>query len=150
MSIVVGPGITIGPGITLSGFTPFQATGGTITTVNIGGTDYTLHTFTSSDNFVVIAGSATVDYLIVGNGGNGGVGNGGGGGGGGVLTGTYAATVGTYAVTRSGDSAVFGYTAYAGGRGGSININSGVGVSGGSETAALSTQIEFERDISKD
>ena len=132
MPITVGSGITIGPGITLSGFTPFQATGGTITTVDIAGTNYTLHTFSTSSNFTVLAGSATVDYLLVGDGRDGGVGNGGGGGGGGVVQGTYAATPGTFAITRSGDSVAFGQTAYIGGSGGSINTNSGVGNPGGS------------------
>ena len=30
-----------------------RATGGTITTINVGGTNYTVHTFTGNDNFVV-------------------------------------------------------------------------------------------------
>ena len=69
------------------GAAPFTvATGGTITTVG----DYKIHTFNSSDNFVVsqlgTAPNDVVAYLVVAGGGGGGAtgsGVGGGGGGGG-------------------------------------------------------------------
>jgi hypothetical protein len=78
--------------ITIDGVT---ATGGTVT--NAGG--YTIHTFTTSDDFVVTSGG-TVEYLIVaGGGGAPGRDVGGGGGAGGMLTGTYALPNGTYAIT---------------------------------------------------
>jgi len=56
------------------------ATGGTKTTSGL----YTIHTFASSDSFVVNYGSINVDFLIVSGGGGGGGDRGGGGGGGGV------------------------------------------------------------------
>ena len=78
-------------------------TGGTKTTYTSGGTDYTVHTFTSSGNFVTdVAGTA--DILVVGGGGGAGGGiNGSGGGAGGMvvsaatstLAQTYAVVVGT-------------------------------------------------------
>ncbi len=49
----------------------FSATGGTITTSG----DYTIHTFTSSGDFVV-SGSGEVEYLVVAGGGGGGTGDG--------------------------------------------------------------------------
>ena len=80
----------------------FSATGGTITTSG----DYTIHTFTSSGNFVIESGEVNIEYLVVAGGGGGGgshpeTGNGytagGGGGAGGFRTGTLSAvTVGSY------------------------------------------------------
>jgi len=61
-----------------------KALGGTITTSG----PYTIHTFTSLENFVVYDSSLTVDYLVVAGGGAGGDGRGGGGGGGGYKTST--------------------------------------------------------------
>jgi len=78
-------------------------TGGTIS--NSGG--YTIHTFTSSDTFV-LGSSKTVDYLVVAGGGAGGPGGagvatqiaGGGGGAGGVIYQTdQSLTAGTYTIT---------------------------------------------------
>jgi alanyl-tRNA synthetase len=47
------------------------ATGGQITQATIDGILYRIHTFTSSADFIVSAGSGNVDYLIVGGGGGG-------------------------------------------------------------------------------
>ena len=61
------------------------ATGGTVTTVTDGGTNYRVHTFTSSGTLLVY-GSLIAEYLIVGGGGAPGESwSTGGGGGGGVL-----------------------------------------------------------------
>jgi hypothetical protein len=104
------------------------ATGGTITTSG----NFRIHTFNSSDNFIVntVIGAGTVEYLIVAGGGGGGFLFGGGGGAGGFLTGTVNLTAGTYAITvgaggstdtnglstpRAGNSSsAFGITAFGG------------------------------------
>ena len=78
-----------------------RPTGGTISTSTISGTEYRIHTFTSSGNFVA-GQSGTVDMLIVSGGGGGGNYLGGGGGGGAALliqsrditAATYAVSVG--------------------------------------------------------
>jgi hypothetical protein len=61
----------------------FSATGGTETTINIGGVDYKVHTFTSSGSFTVLSGTANVEYLVIAGGGGGGNQHNGGGGAGG-------------------------------------------------------------------
>jgi hypothetical protein len=112
------------------------ATGGTITTSG----NFRIHTFNSSDNFIVntVIGAGTVEYLIVAGGGGGGFAHGGGGGAGGMLTGTVNLTAGTYAITvgaggstdttglstpRAGNnSSAFGITAF-GGAGGTSGLN---------------------------
>ena len=71
-----------------------SATGGTITNAD----GYTIHTFTSSGTFTMIAGGQ-VDYLIVAGGGGGGSRHAGGGGAGGVLFGTISKSPGSYTVT---------------------------------------------------
>ena len=71
-----------------------SATGGTITNAD----GYTIHTFTSSGTFTMIAGG-DVDYLIVAGGGGGGSRHAGGGGAGGVLYGTISKSPGPYTVT---------------------------------------------------
>jgi hypothetical protein len=121
-----------------------SATGGTVTYV--GG--YTIHTFTSSDNFVTTTGGA-VEYLIVAGGGGGGSG---GGGAGGMLTGTFVLPAGSYTITvgdggsgggggaggattnpTSGtDSSALGYTTDGGGYGGGGSQNGRLGANGGS------------------
>ncbi len=121
----------------------FAATGGTITTS--GGN--TIHTFTSSGNFVVTSGSGSVDALIIaGGGGGGGVNYGGGGGAGGMQevtgisvdsgTGTYAVVVGAGGTanafpvdsTNGGNSSFGGTTSVGGG----ASITTGGGADGGS------------------
>ena len=100
------------------------ASGGTITVS--GSTIY--NTFTSSGNFVV-NGTGQVNYLIVGGGGGGGDRHGGGGGAGGVVSGTFTAVTGTYAVTVGN-----------GGAGGNYEANNsspqGSGVIGGLSTVS--------------
>lgn len=119
----------------LSILTP--TTGGTIT--NSGG--YTIHTFTSSDTFV-LGSNKTVDYLVVaGGGGGGGIANdvssvGGGGGAGGVIyntsqsmtAGSYTITVGAGGGIRSnGNNSIINTisTATGGGSGGTGTTSSG-------------------------
>jgi hypothetical protein len=109
----------------------FTATGGTESTYSSGGTNYKVHTFTSSGTFTAEA-SGSIDYFIVAGGGGGGV-LGGGGGAGGVLTSSQAVTAQGYSVVVGGggingssgasgangsNSSVFGNTALGGGGGG--------------------------------
>jgi len=86
-------------------------TGGTITTA--GG--FRIHTFTSSDNFVVPTGfSATADYLVVaGGGGGGGTYTGAGGGAGGYVSGSTALSAGTSTAITVGAGGVGGSAAAA-------------------------------------
>jgi len=101
-----------------------SATGGTVTTYSSGGTTYTVHTFTATDDFTVTVGGL-IDVLIVGGGGSGSMdfqsfATGGGGGGGGevlyitaydVSPGTYSAIIGEGGLNEGGG---FGGTAYDG------------------------------------
>ena len=59
----------------------FSATGGTISNVTISGTNYRVHTFTTSGTFTVTAGSTTTASALVVAGGGGGGGRCAGGGG---------------------------------------------------------------------
>ena len=80
----------------LFGGAGMTAFGGIITQYEDGGTTYRVHTFRGSGKFVVSAGSADVDWLIVAGGGASGTA---GGGAGGMLTGTgVAVTAGTYPI----------------------------------------------------
>lgn len=100
---------------------PIVATGGTKTTSGL----YTIHTFTSSQDFVVTSGSNTIEYLIIAGGGGGGGYSGGifyaGGGAGGYRTNVPGQTSGgnspaepvssfispgTYAIVVGGGGAV--------------------------------------------
>lgn len=123
---------------------PGTATGGTVTEVNIGGTDYKVHTFTSSADFVVSGNSLDVEYLIVAGGGGTWSGRTGGGGAGGLLhniggtaatltPGTYPVVVGAGAAIRSnGNNSTFNsLAAVGGGAGGNVNSNGVAGGSGG-------------------
>ena len=121
-----------------------SATGGTITTS--GG--YTIHSFTSSGNFVVSGGYLNIDYLIVAGGGAGATRHAGGGGAGGMLTGssllaptTFAITVGAGGAGQGdgsqtdlrgnvGNNSVFNSLTAIGGGGGGSNLQ--VGLAGGS------------------
>jgi len=126
-----------------------SATGGTITTYSSGGIDYKVHTFLSTDDFVLTT-YALVDILVVGGGGSGGKSaeGGGGGGAGGFISatglrlppGTYTATVGdggavpvSNGVGNNGtDSSFIGFVAKGGGGGGAQeSINAVDGGSGG-------------------
>jgi len=134
--------------------------GGTESTVNISGTNYRLHAFTSTGaNNFTLNSDATVAVLIVAGGGAGGYGYGdqdtgkGGGGAGQVLVRTgYALTAGSYGLTvgdggsgrsnasnttpptppNGNDSVGFGVTAYGGGRGGCSDSNYAGAGQGGS------------------
>ena len=133
-------------------------TGGTISSTNIGGTDYRIHEFTSVGNsaFVWPSGlSRNIDMLLVAGGGGSGWDLGGGGGGGGVVylqnaaitPNTYTITVGDggrgasthYSLgTAPGvngengqNSTALGYTAVGGGGSGYQNGNTN-GTAGGS------------------
>jgi len=66
------------------------ATGGSSSTITVGGESYTLLTFTASSSTLTVSKAGLFDFLIVAGGGNGGYANsgaqyGGGGGGGGIL-----------------------------------------------------------------
>lgn len=134
----------------------FVAEGGSITTYSSGPTTYKVHTFTTSGNFVVTAGSADADVLMVGGGGGGGADNAGGGGAGGLLyygtetpragnrigllSGTYPIVVGAGGTGHRGASSggppfgvngsnttAFTYTAIGGGAGASSEGGAGSG-----------------------
>jgi hypothetical protein len=77
------------------------AIGGAETTIDVGGVNYRVHTFTTPGTLTVFK-SVSVDYLVVAGGGGGGRTNraGGGGGAGGVRTGTaFSLTPGPITVT---------------------------------------------------
>jgi hypothetical protein len=118
---VTGNLVPVPPGLT--------ATGGTITTYSSGGKNYRVHTFTSSNNFVVSEGTTNiikdgqVDYLIIAGGASGGTNSGtlefiGAGGGG---AGGYRTTLGTSGGNSSAQSKItvteqtYGITIGAGG-----------------------------------
>jgi hypothetical protein len=88
-----------------------QATGGTLTTQNIGGINYKLHEFkVAASPFIdsqvftltVTSGNAVADFLVIGGGGAGGQYVGGGGGAGRMAEGTINLSPGTYTVTVGG------------------------------------------------
>jgi hypothetical protein len=131
------------------------ATGGTVYDVDVEGTTYRVHAFTTTGNstFTVVK-SGPVEYLIVAGGGSGGSGEAnpagdspGGGGGGGVITGTTTVATQLYTVTvgaggssvtatsqdgsQGGNSSTFGFTAIGGGAGGREEGPGGNGGSGG-------------------
>ena len=60
----------LGSGVWFGGnelWTPSQqATGGTETTIDVAGTPYRVHTFTTSGDFEVLIPSLSVEYLLVG------------------------------------------------------------------------------------
>ena len=76
------------------------ATGGTVYDVDVEGTTYRVHTFTTTGNstFTVTQGGS-VEYLIVAGGGAGGAQNAGGGGAGGLVTGSTTVTSQSYTIT---------------------------------------------------
>ena len=133
----------------LSGEAVMTAFGGIITQYTDSGTTYRVHTFRGTGSFEVVAGSATIDYLIIGGGASGAQANnvsgqsGGGGGAGAMIAGTgdvdtasspYAISVGEGGVSKASGSAQsgatgaassgFGVTAAGGGYGG-VNTTSG-------------------------
>lgn len=122
------------------------ATGGTVSTVTVGGVLYRVHTFLASDTFVLHL-PATVEYLIVGGGGPGGFRHAGGGGAGGVRSGNASLSAGSYSVVvgaggiaslveatrgpNGGDSSFNGVTSLGGGAGGNNGQAGAAGASGG-------------------
>lgn len=145
----------LGSGVWFGGnelWTPTQqATGGTETIIDVAGTPYKVHTFTTSGDFEVLIPSLNVEYLCVGGGGNGGgssAGRGAGGGAGGdVYSSTTILNVGIYNCSvavasntafdtihtslKGGDGAVSGTD--NGGGGGSNSTASGGAPSSGVE-----------------
>ena len=135
----------------------FQAVGGVETTISSGGITYKVHTFTSSANFTVQSGTATVEYLIVAGGAGGGSRHSGGGGAGGMRTGTVQVSPQTYTISvggggsavsggarggAGGDSSALGITSTGGGGGGGYSdggatVNGGSGGSGGGGASAV-------------
>lgn len=147
--------IYLGPTKVWENFVPISATGGTITTIDVGGRDYRVHTFTSSGTFEVTGvgnSGGSFEYLLVAGGGSGGGSScttnrgGGGGGAGGLLSGTATASVQSYPVVigsggaqvacevsgnNGQDSTFNGLTAVGGGGGGSAGAGGKSGGSGG-------------------
>jgi len=122
-------------------------TGGSVADVEIAGTVYRVHTFTSSDDLDIVVAPPSVDVLVVAGGGGGGGSNGGGGGAGRFVEDTVSLGAGTYAVTvgaggtggvgaslpdalggKGGDSSIDTIVVAEGGGGGS----NGAGATGGS------------------
>ena len=88
-----------------------QATGGTISTINVSGVNYKVHRFVVDTNatsktftFNVSSGNAVGEFLVVGGGGAGTGYVGGGGGGGGFVEGTMNLSPGNYTVIVGGGS----------------------------------------------
>jgi hypothetical protein len=92
-----------------------SAAGGTVTYAD----GYTIHTFTTSDDFVVYSGG-DVECLVVAGGGAGGTDRGGGGGAGGMLTGTYTLLVGSHTITVGGGASAVVETTTSSGTNSSI------------------------------
>ena len=83
----------------------FSATGGTESTYSSGGTNYKVHTFTSSGAFTPTA-AGSVDYLVIGGGGGGGAAHAGAGGAGGYRTSTaFTLSATSYSITVGGGGA---------------------------------------------
>jgi len=130
------------------------ATGGTVTDIDVAGTLWRVHTFTSSGQFEVLQDSLSIEYLVVAGGGGGGSSGdgwgwaGGQGGGGGVLSGNeiinsnvFTIAVGEGGVgksantvgpaTNGGNSSWNGHLAFGGGGGGSNSSGANGGSGGG-------------------
>jgi hypothetical protein len=97
--------------LTLESDIGLQATGGTVSTINVSGVNYKVHRFVVDSNatsktmtFTVSAGNAVGEFLVVAGGGAGTGYVGGGGGGGGFIEGTMNLTAGTYTVVVGGGS----------------------------------------------
>ncbi|MCA9332035.1 hypothetical protein KC968_03795 [Candidatus Saccharibacteria bacterium] len=143
----------LGSGVWFGGnelWTPTQqATGGTETIIDVAGTPYRVHTFTTSGDFEVLIPSLSIEYLVVAGGGAGGYKpvtnySGAGGGAGGVLTGAglelvfgaHNITVGGGGIAtipgNNGENSSIStlVTAIGGGKGGA-NSPGGSGGSGG-------------------
>jgi len=122
-----------------------NATGGTITYVNISGIDYRIHTFSAvgTANFTLTSPASVITtVLVVAGGGAGGYDDGGGGGAGGVIynasftitSGSYTVTVGNGGTSNGASGAnsiLSSLTAIGGGGGANGNGNGTNGGSGG-------------------
>jgi hypothetical protein len=117
---------------------PFSATGGTVTTYS----NFRVHTFNSTENFVTTRQN-TINYLVIAGGGGGGYGGGdsgaGGGGAGGFLEGSTSLSPNTYNIqvgggggsTAKGSNSIFHtITSEGGGLGGSGSGGAGGGNGG--------------------
>ena len=80
---------------------PYLGLGGTTSNYTVGGINYTVHIFTASGTFFVLA-PGTIEYLVVAGGGGGGWAHAGGGGAGGYLTGSYNAIAGGFLTVTVG------------------------------------------------
>ena len=130
----------------LFGAAPMTAFGGIITQYTDSGKTYRVHTFRGSGKFVVSAGTADCDVLVVGAGGSGSTWEGSGGGGGGgvvqyasqtvdVASSPYTITVGAGTYGQVGaSSAAIGNTVVGGGLGASANAVDDDGACGGGGT----------------
>ena len=139
----------------------FTATGGSVTTYTSGGVNYKVHTFLTSNNFVVTGGGTAELLLVAGGGGvsaaEGYSGSTGGGGAGGMVeVASKTVSVGTHAIvvgiggalsnntavpaSSGGDSTGLGFTAKGGGGGvdyGTTPAASGGSGAGGSESSGV-------------
>jgi hypothetical protein len=86
-----------------------QATGGSVQTKTIQGTEYNIHTFLADGSFEITSGEGDVEYLVVGGGGGGGNTNGGAGGS--VIEGSTTLSVGVYPVAVGAGGATTGLNA---------------------------------------
>jgi hypothetical protein len=125
-----------------------RAAGGTVYDVDVDGTTYRVHVFTTTGNSTfTVSRAGPVEYLIVAGGGEGVADRGGAGGAGGLLAGTTTVTPQAYTITvgaggaakndrslgnNGGNSVAFGLTAIGGGGGGTGGgANGRTGGSGG-------------------
>lgn len=133
----------------------FSATGGVVTEAN----GYTIHTFASTDNFVVLEGEADVECFLIGGGAGGGGddlnSSGGGAGAGGekvqatarLSAGTYPVVVGAKGVggsthgTNGGNTTFNGNTANGGSAGGGGGTDGNSGRLGGGGGASDGTNV---------
>ena len=117
----------------------FEASGGTETTYSSGGTNYKVHTFTTSGNFIP-TGDGTVDILVIAGGGGGGTCNtsfqgGGGGGAGGYITSVGTSGANSSAISSINVSAQNYVIQVGGGGSGGANGESQLGTSGSNSVA---------------
>lgn len=116
----------------------FSASGGTETTSG----NYKIHTFTSSGTFTVSAGSASVEYLVIGGGGGGGLAGPGGGGAGGYRSSVSGESSGGGASAETALSIGEGsYSITIGGGGATAPNTSTAGVSGSNSVFSTITSL---------
>jgi hypothetical protein len=140
-----------------------EATGGIQS--NVGG--YRIHTFTTTGNFVITSGNATIELLVVGGGGSGGTGGptgisaymgGGGGGAGGILyTNSLPVSPGTCLVLVGGGGTGLTLTNQPGNTGGSSSFNTPLssftgsgGGGGGAQGFPTASPTQYAKSFGKD